>query len=1282
MKTKLIPLLAFLIAGTTLPAAEFSLGKKEVVAFVGGTDVGRAQEDGSLEAMLTHAFVRQEPIFRDMSWDADTVYRQGSVIERWRKNGFGDRVEQLKREKVSMVIACFGRLESMDGEERLDDFAQAYDRLIDDYLKQARQVVVVAPLAFEKPSNHLLPDPTVHNRDLSLYVAKMREMSLRRNLVFIDLFTGGHRRWTENGMHLRADAHEKAAALWMQRAGLKVPLPDEIEALRVAIREKNRLWFDYWRPANWKLLYGDDSRRQFTRGKIPFREEWKRLLPLIERADQRILKVGSGGPDPGHNRPPAEILHAAPEADVEEETKAFEVGYGMQVNLFADEKLGLTNPLAVRWDPNGRAYVSVTTAYPHVFPGDVFNDKILILEDTDGDGRADKSIIFAEGLNIPSGFELGDGGVYIAESTKISFLEDTNGDDRADRKKILLSGFGSGDSHQTINSFVWSPEGDIFMGQGDGIESRVETPLGSSDLYLAGIYRFRPRTLGLDPLLDNWMGPANPWGMAFDEWGQMFVVDGAGGVSCLSPGQIPAQNRLKLPRIGNPGGYCGIGYLDGGHLPEDLQGRFATGDFKANRVKIFSLSDDGAGFRLKWEEPLIRSSHRNFRPVDVNRGPDGAIYVVDWYNSIICHQDDAYRDPRRDKAHGRIWRISSQRPLLRPPKLADAPLHEVLESLKAPESWTRGQAKRELSNRFDPALLESELPSMEKWALGLDDPAQEGRERHLLEALLAFSTIEMVSDDLLRRVARSDLAGARALAARIAGRWSDRIANPLDLLALLARDKNPRVRMEAVLAAGQIPQMNSIKVVALASEQEMDRSIEYAFTQAVHHLKPYWEEAFAEGRLVFRKSSQLAAILSRAGSRNTLNRLRKVADSGDLSLKERRGAMISLLALGGPREFRDYGLDQAAFTQSGQYDAETHAILLSRLVEEAEQRIVKPEGELRRLLLPLIDSEHEELTRQALILAGLWSVGELGPHIARKARDKSLSLALRSASFLSLAQMKSSEAPEILARFSNRGNLPDVRVSAIRAMCLTDIHGAAEQAASLIAEGGLNQGNAHTLLRAFLSRPLGERSLVEALRASAPDRASARGLLQALYSSGRLSNDLDELLSLLADAGGETLSPDHGNLHELVSMAREKGDPNRGKMLAKSCMGCHRIGTAGGVVGPDLSFIGTTLNADRIVEELLWPARQIKEGYTLLEITTKSGKVMQGYERNGGQEQIVFRQLAEETLVTLQKDQVASIRKLGSAMPSSLTAGMSRQQLLDLIRYLTLLGKVDETENP
>ena len=551
------------------------------------------------------------------------------------------------------------------------------------------------------------------------------------------------------------------------------------------------------------------------------------------------------------------------------------------------------------------------------------------------------------------------------------------------------------------------------MGQGDGVESRVETPLGSSDLYQAGVYRFRPRRLSLDPLLDNWMGPANPWGIAFDEWGQMFVVDGAGGVSFLSPGQIPAQNRLKLPRIGNPGGYCGIGYLDGGHLPDELQGTFATGDFKANRIKIFSLSDDGAGFKLKWEEPLLRSSHRNFRPVDVNVGPDGAIYVVDWYNSITCHQDDAYRDPRRDKAHGRIWRISSKSPALVPPKLGGVPLRQVLDGLKASASWTRGQARRELSNRDNREAAKA----MDDWIESLDAD-QEGSERHLMEALLACSTIEMVSGDLLRRVARSELPGARALAARITGRWADRIKDPLGLLAALARDENPRVRMEAVLAAGQIPQMESIQVVAMASERDMDRSLEYAFTQAVHHLKPHWEEPFEKGRLTFSKMSHVAAVLNRAGSKNMVGKLRGVADNGSLSKEQRKGAMMTLLAVGGPREFKDYGLNRKKFTSGGKYDPNAHAVLLARMVEATRERGVRPEGELGEPLLELLDSGHEGVLTHALGLIGLWSVRQVEGEVLRCARDKNLGVELRAAAFLSLARMNSNKVMGILKESS------------------------------------------------------------------------------------------------------------------------------------------------------------------------------------------------------------------------------------------------------------------------
>jgi putative heme-binding domain-containing protein len=1280
---KAMPALLFIalaVLGQPLArAVEFSIGEKEVVAFVGGTNVGRAQEDGSLEAMLTHVFAKKEPVFRDMSWDADTVYRQGSVIERWRKNGFGDRVEQLDREKISLIIAQFGQLESMQGVEKLEDFAKAYNRLIDDYLKQARRVVLVTPLAFEKPRSSLLLDLTVHNPTLALYVGKIREMASERKLVFVDLFTGGPRGWTGNGMHLSADVHEKAAALWMKRAGLKVPPLKEIEALREAVREKNRLWFDYWRPANWKLLFGDDSRRQFTRGGknyVPFREEWKRLLPLIAKADGRIRKVAAGEPDSGNDRPDPEILHGDEEADVEKETKAFEVGYGLRVNLFADEKLGLTNPLAVRWDPNGRAYVSVTTAYPHVFPGDVFNDKILILEDTDGDGQADKSIVFAEGLNIPTGFELGDGGVYVGESTKITFLEDTDGDDRADRKKVLLSGFGSGDAHQAINSFVWSPGGDLFMGQGDGVESRVETPLGSSDLYQAGIYRFRPRRLRLDPLLDNWMGPANPWGMAFDEWGQMFVVDGAGGVSCLSPGQVPAQNRLKLPRIGNPGGYCGIGYLDGGHLPEELQGRFATGDFKANRIKVFSLSDQGAGFKLKWEEPLLRSSHRNFRPVDVNVGPDGAIYVVDWYNSITCHQDDAYRDPRRDKAHGRIWRISSKSPVLVPPKLGGAPLRHVLDGLKASDSWTRGQARRELSNRGTEEVAEA----LDEWIESLD-PKDARHERYLYEALAASSSIEVVRESLLRRVAKSNVAGARAFAARIAGRWEDRIDDPLDLLVGLARDENPRVRMEAVLATGQIPKMDSIKVVAIASEREMDRSIEYAFTQAVHHLMPHWEEPFEKGRLTFSKLSHVAAVLNRAGSKNMVGKLRGVADNGTLSKDERKGAMMTLLALGGPREFRDYGLDREKFISGGKYDPNSHAVLLARLIEATRERGVRPEGELVEPLLELLDSGHEGVLAHALTLTGLWSVRQVEGKVLRCARDKNLGVELRATAFLSLVRMNSKQAKAILKEFSETGNPSAIRVAAIEAMCLTDLPEAAKRSAGLIVGGPLSETELGSLLKAFLSRTSGEDRLVEALKPVDLEQAVSDRLLQALYLSGHLSGKLSELFGGKVAKKSEPLTPDEKTISELVRLAREKGDPNRGKLASLSCLGCHRIGSQGGLVGPDLTSLGTTLSPERIVEELLWPGRQVKEGYSMIQLTTKSGEILQGYERSAKPGEIAIRQLAEDSFLTLRRDRILSIKKLGSAMPPNLTTGMPRQRLLDLIQYLVQLGKTENNGN-
>jgi len=800
------------VAASGQAQGRFALGRDEVVVFAGGTNMVRLQQAGYLEATMTRAFASARPRFRDLSWEADTVFRQGSVIERWRKDGFGGRDDQLKRVGATVVIAQFGRLESRAGPQGLGEFTRAYEQLIDAFQKQARQVVLLTPTPFEKPPSPLIPDLSTRNDDLALYVRAIAKIAADRRLVLVDLFSGSRGGLTDNGMHVKPEAQAHVARVIARQLGLGPPAKTDLEPLRRAVIEKHRLWYDYWRPANWKLLYGDDSRRVFTRGganSVPFREEWMKLLPLVSRAEQRAWQIARGGKDPGHGRPAPEVLHAAPDADIKTELASFSVPEGFEVNLFASERDGLTSPLAIRWDPAGRMYVAVTTTYPHVFPGDVPNDKIIVLEDTNGDGRADKSSVFAEGLNIPTGLEWGDGGVYVGQNTELLFLQDTNGDGKADRRRVVLGGFGNGDSHQTVNSFIWSPGGELFFGQGDGCESRVETPWGASNLFQAGFYRFRPRRLQLDPLLDDFMGPGNPWGVAFDAWGQVFSIDGAGGVTFLSPGQVPTTHRLKLRTIGKPGGYCGIGYLDGRHLPESMRGDFVVGDFKANRVKRFSVQGSGAGFSLQWKEPVLQSRHRNFRPVDVKVGPDGAIYVVDWYNPVTCHQDDAYRDPTRDKAHGRVWRVSTRLPVIKPPDLAKAPIKLVLDALMSPEHWTRYQAKRELTRR-DAATA---AKSLDAWVRSLD-PKLPRYEHHLYEALGAFATLEVVKPGLLGRLLQAREPRARAYAARIVGRWYDRLDRPLDLLAPRIADEHPLVRMEAVMACAAIPSARSIETAA------------------------------------------------------------------------------------------------------------------------------------------------------------------------------------------------------------------------------------------------------------------------------------------------------------------------------------------------------------------------------------------------------------------------------------------------------------------------------------
>ena len=387
---------------------------------------------------------------------------------------------------------------------------------------------------------------------------------------------------------------------------------------------------------------------------------------------------------------------AVPDPDPEIERKSFVVADGFEVNLFAADPV-LAKPIQMNFDPQGRLWVVSSEVYPQIEPGQTANDKVLILEDTDGDGKAEKTRVFADGLLIPTGIAPGDGGAYVANSTELLHLSDTNGDGKADRRRVMLSGFGTEDTHHILHTLRWGDDGLLYMSQSIYIHSHIETPHGVRRLNGGGIWQFRPETMELDVFV---RGFVNPWGTHFDRFGQAFGTDGAGyeGINYLVPGAA-YLTAVGVPRLltgltpGSPK-HCGLEIVSGRGLPDDWQGSLVTNDFRANRVCRFVVSDDGSGFAAREQAEVIKTRHPAFRPIDVKMGPDGAIYVADWYNPIIQHGEVDFRDPRRDHTHGRIWRVTAKgRPPVPRPKLVEADVPSLLESLKAPEGFTRTQAK-------------------------------------------------------------------------------------------------------------------------------------------------------------------------------------------------------------------------------------------------------------------------------------------------------------------------------------------------------------------------------------------------------------------------------------------------------------------------------------------------------------------------------------------------------------------------------------------------------------
>jgi mono/diheme cytochrome c family protein len=480
-----------------------------------------------------------------------------------------------------------------------------------------------------------------------------------------------------------------------------------------------------------------------------------------------------------------------------------------------------------------------------------------VLEDTDGDGKADKSHRFAEGLTMVQGVEPGAGGLYVCDFDQLLHLRDTDGDGKADVKKVLLSGFGIGDTHQLINSISHGPDGCLWFTQGLHAFSKVETPYGIARLDKAGVWKFNPRTLKLTAYFNGGTAGHNCWGVVFDDWFRPFHKSGDRPHGYFSlPGLVDIADPDDYHSVANlfesSPKTTALDLIGTEALPEDIQGTALIGGYFGSVVELHQLTEDASGFKSKQLPRLLKSADNSFRPVDVGIGPDGGIYLADWLNPVIGHYQASYADPRRDRKHGRIWRITAKTlPVVKQPDLEKMSVTQLLEQFRSPERWTRYQVRRLLGDM--PA--NQVLPTALKFIASTRNDSQ--ADRLLLECASLFQAHDQSNETVLRQLLGSENPLLVAYGARLTGDWSGQIKTAAKTLIRLCSHDDPRVRLEAIVASANVA--NAPQIV----EGPLD-ALDYAVRQVVKKLRPQWEPALAGGgiNLPDQQTAYLRKLLS------------------------------------------------------------------------------------------------------------------------------------------------------------------------------------------------------------------------------------------------------------------------------------------------------------------------------------------------------------------------------------------------------------------------------------
>jgi putative heme-binding domain-containing protein len=982
----------------------------------------------------------------------------------------------------------------------------------------------------------------------------------------------------------------------------------------------------------------------------------------------------------------------------EEEMAGFHLPPGFEINLYASEP-DITKPINMEFDDKGRLWVTHSIEYPYEASTGSGTDKITILEDTDGDGKADKFTDFASDLNIPIGIMPVKGGAIAYSIPNICFFEDKDGDDRYDERKVLLGPFGHEDTHGMINNFMRGLDGWIHASHGFRNTSHIAGADGDS-IHMTSGNTFRFKIDG-SRVEQTTYGRVNPFGYAVDDLGYIYSAD------CHSMPIYQIINQGDYPHFGKkaPGlgfgpqmmdyqigstALSGLEYYNGLDFPEEYRNSFYSGDVVACRVSRNSVEYVGSTPQAIREKDFLVSEDPWFRPVDIKIGPDGALYIADFYNRIIGHYEVPLDHPGRDRKSGRIWRITYQGDASDKVDWSQATIDQLIEGLGSEVFHHRMLATDRLVD-FEGEKAIAPLKAI------LADPKAAPKQK--VHALWALKRMDALTFAELRHAAESESQEVRVHTYRVLAEYPELDAEKANLAINGIQYPDPHTQRAA--ADVMVKHASVLNVNFLISEiqktPDSDSHLKYTLLIGLRdHLKNPEILQSAIGR-DWQNSEKLVLmdamtdVPSQKASEFIFSNLKELEVSHDRMLvymghvgrfapESQLGQVISFIQEkfdGDPAG--QYALYQSIQTGIGQRGGNPNSSAMKNwalsfaggFLENLDQKPTpvadKPSAHA--------DEEYEffeEVARQQIFAAQLASENKLSAY--------------------------ESGLRDLLA-----ADWAKNRPRAMAAKALLDINpnGNKERVESILLDSDADLG-----LRQEIARNIGNSSysgtqamLFEALPTAPSGLQVAIASVLVNSNPGRnqllkLAKDGDVSPRILLDRGVNEqlwakMSPAQSKEYEALTGGMEsvleerqqlidarlarfvpKPDLENGKaMFINTCTICHQIEGDGGIIGPQLDGIGNW-GRRALTEKILDPNRNISQAFKTYTVTLKDGKVQSGlFRRDEGELEVYADASGQE--FTVAKDQIQE-KKVSqyTLMPDNFGQSISEEDFDDLIAYL------------